>query len=414
MYKTNVRLGATGEWHMFKSFRGRGTQVRIACSASTSQFDRPPKVPRVENKEIDISSLERDPGLCRQISEYPIEQRDKVRRAYIMAGPYQPRLGKYPLSGVANHLRSFQESWYEKFSSWLEYSTNKDASFCLPCYVFNNISNNRFGTNAFTETGFRNWRKVNDGNRCAFLKHIGTNPSSPHNQCVRACDDLMAQSQHIDKILHKQSSNMIAENRLRLKTSIDAIRWLTFQACALRGNDERIDSLNRAGRGRGRHQMEPMSMEHYYRINLFIATIDTQWQELNSRFNEKNMELLSLSSTFDPREDFKLLNVEHIGDLATKFYPADFTEQEILHLRIQARHYELDVPRNLEFKQLSTISELCRQMKMTKKDVRDKKAYVLAEKMAQMAWEVDRVELKRSGPRCGWRLLDAGPICLDR
>ncbi|KAG8381364.1 hypothetical protein BUALT_Bualt06G0114600 [Buddleja alternifolia] len=79
-------------------------------SAATSQFDRPLKVPKVENEEIDISSLERDPGLRRQISEYPTEQRDKVRRAYIMAGPYQPRLGKYPLSGVANHLRSFQES----------------------------------------------------------------------------------------------------------------------------------------------------------------------------------------------------------------------------------------------------------------------------------------------------------------
>ncbi|KAG8377121.1 hypothetical protein BUALT_Bualt09G0135500 [Buddleja alternifolia] len=228
-------------------------------SATTSQFDRPPKIPRVENEEIDISSLERDPRLRRQISKYPIEQRDKVRRAYIMAGPYQPRLGKYLLSRVANHSRIL----------------------------------------------------------------------------------------------------------------------LTFQACALRGNDERIDSPNwgnfielikllgsynssvgsivldkapgnaqyisPTGRGRGRHQMEPMSMEHYYQINLFIATIDTQWQELNSRFSEKNMELLSLNSTFDPREDFKLFNVEHIGDLATKFYPVDFTEQEILHLRIQARHYELDV-----------------------------------------------------------------------
>ncbi|KAK4478831.1 hypothetical protein RD792_014332 [Penstemon davidsonii] len=38
---------------------------------------------------------------------------------------------------------------------------------------------------------------------------------------------------------------MILENRLRLKTSIDAIRWLTFQGCAFRGHDETIDSLNR-------------------------------------------------------------------------------------------------------------------------------------------------------------------------
>ncbi|KAG8363729.1 hypothetical protein BUALT_Bualt19G0052600 [Buddleja alternifolia] len=313
-------------------------------SASMPEFHRPGKVSRVEKEEIDLFSLERDPGLRRPISEYPIEQRDKVRRAYIMAGPYQPRLGNYPLFGVANHLRSFQESWYGKFSSWLEYSTDKDAAYCLPCYVFSNILSNRFGMNAFTEIGFRNWKKINDGNKCAFLKHIGTSPSSPHNQCVRACDDLMAQSHHIDKILHMQSAKMIVENRLRLKTSIDAIRWLTFQACALRGNDESIDSLNRGnfielikllgsynssignivldkapvsttktliqkkreigwetfihgvksfceehvidipdmtspyvlGRVRGRHAKEPISMEHHYQVNLFIATIDTQ------------------------------------------------------------------------------------------------------------------------------------------
>ncbi|KAG8369226.1 hypothetical protein BUALT_Bualt15G0129500 [Buddleja alternifolia] len=368
-------------------------------SALVPEFHRPGKVSRVEKEEIDLSSLERDPGLRRPILEYPIEQRDKVRRAYIMAGPCQPRPGKYPLSGVANHLRSFQESWCGKFSSWLEYSTDKDAAYCLPCYVFSNILSNRFGMNAFTEIGFRNWKKINDGNKCAFLKHIGTSPSSLHNQCVRACDDLMAQSQHIDKILHKQSAKTIVENRLRLKTLIDAIRWLTFQACALRGNDESIDSLNRGnfielikllgsyksnvgnilldkppehvidipdmtspyvlGRGRGRHAKEPISMEHHYRVNLFIATIDTQWQELNSRFNEKNMELLTLISTFDPRENFKLLNTEHICELATKFYPTDFTEQEILHLKRQAQHYELDVPRHLKFQQLSTISELC-------------------------------------------------------
>ncbi|KAG8384074.1 hypothetical protein BUALT_Bualt04G0080200 [Buddleja alternifolia] len=49
-------------------------------SASMPEFHRPGKVSRVEKEEIDLSSLERDPGLRRPISEYPIEQRDKVRR----------------------------------------------------------------------------------------------------------------------------------------------------------------------------------------------------------------------------------------------------------------------------------------------------------------------------------------------
>ena len=30
-----------------------------------------------------------------------------------------------------------------------------------------------------------------------------------------------------------------------LKASVDAVRWLTFQACAFRGHDERVISKNR-------------------------------------------------------------------------------------------------------------------------------------------------------------------------
>ena len=35
------------------------------------------------------------------------------------------------------------------------------------------------------------------------------------------------------------------KNRLCLKTSIDAIRWLAFQTCAFRGHDESSKSQNR-------------------------------------------------------------------------------------------------------------------------------------------------------------------------
>ena len=44
---------------------------------------------------------------------------------------------------------------------------------------------------------------------------------------------------------HKQTSQAIVNNRLRLKTSIDCIRYLTFQGCTFRGHDEGPDSKNR-------------------------------------------------------------------------------------------------------------------------------------------------------------------------
>jgi hypothetical protein len=46
------------------------------------------RLQRVDGNEFDISSLEYDPGLRRQIWEYDVNHRDEIRRAYIKAGPY--------------------------------------------------------------------------------------------------------------------------------------------------------------------------------------------------------------------------------------------------------------------------------------------------------------------------------------
>jgi len=35
-----------------------------------------------------------------------------------------------------DHPRRFQYTWFSLFASWLEYSPLKDATYCLPCYLF--------------------------------------------------------------------------------------------------------------------------------------------------------------------------------------------------------------------------------------------------------------------------------------
>ena len=44
--------------------------------------------------------------------------------------------------------------------------------------------------------------------------------------------------------METQSEEKIRKNQLRLKTTIDVVRWLTYQACALRGHDESSTSKN--------------------------------------------------------------------------------------------------------------------------------------------------------------------------
>ena len=62
---------------------------------------------------------------------------------------------------------------------------------------------------------------------------------------MKCCKDLKNYSRHIDKLIEKQTSKELENNRWRLKTSTECARWLAFQAYAFRGHDESLDSKNR-------------------------------------------------------------------------------------------------------------------------------------------------------------------------
>ncbi|TYH50390.1 hypothetical protein ES332_D10G203400v1 [Gossypium tomentosum] len=168
---------------------------------------RPSKIPRVEDEALDLSNLERELGLRKQIYE-----------AYIKVGPYQPILSEYPASNSKKHP---------------QYSPSKDEIFCLPCFLFNSNPSSRFGSTTFTHNGFSNWKKVHDGCNCAFLTHMGKDSNLLHNNEQRAYVDLMNQAQHIEVSLDRQTTQQISANRLRLKTR-----------CAFRGHDESSGSKN--------------------------------------------------------------------------------------------------------------------------------------------------------------------------
>jgi hypothetical protein len=74
-----------------------------------------------------------------------------------------------------------------------------------------------------------------------------------------------------------------------------------------------------------------------------------------------------LSTTLDPKNNYKLLSVEDICLLVDKFYPEDFSDQEKTHLRFQLQHYELDVPNHPKLKNMSSIAELCQGLVETEK-----------------------------------------------
>ncbi|KAL5652672.1 hypothetical protein ACJX0J_038130, partial [Zea mays] len=144
-----------------------------------------------------IEFLERDPAKRPQIWEYPSNQQDEVRRAYLILGPMQPKLQSYKPSGPTGHQRRFQYHWFSQFPSWLEYSESIERAYCLYCFVCSKNINKRSGFDVFTAQGFDSWKKVHDGKKCAFLAHIGSDPCSVHNNAVKECQTLLNQPNHI-------------------------------------------------------------------------------------------------------------------------------------------------------------------------------------------------------------------------
>uniref|UniRef100_A0ACD5WQZ9 Uncharacterized protein n=1 Tax=Avena sativa TaxID=4498 RepID=A0ACD5WQZ9_AVESA len=158
-------------------------------------------------------------------------------------GPYQFHKDEYPIDDSTNHPRKFQYHWFKSFP-WLEYSPTQDAVYCFPCFLFYRKPVGRRGSDKFKVEGFKKWKKVNNGKDCAFLTHMGKDSKSAHNYAVKCYDNLKNKQCHLEQLVEKKREEDIKRNRLRLKVTIDVLRWLAFQACSFRGHDESVGSTN--------------------------------------------------------------------------------------------------------------------------------------------------------------------------
>ncbi|XP_022030770.1 zinc finger MYM-type protein 1-like [Helianthus annuus] len=197
--------------------------------------------PQSDTNEVDVNLIERDPGKRKPMWEHPVNLREQVRRAYLSFGPYQIELAEYKVNGTKKQARRFRYPWFKLYPNWLEYSPTTHSAYCFLCYLFCDKPNMSHGHDTFTVKGFDNWNKV-CGKQCAFMKHIKT---SNHRDALLFSQNLLNQEAHVDNSISKPNKEIIMKNRLRLKTTVDVVRWLTYQACALRGHDESASSKNR-------------------------------------------------------------------------------------------------------------------------------------------------------------------------
>ncbi|KAI3746066.1 hypothetical protein L6452_08485 [Arctium lappa] len=187
------------------------------------------------NNTIDINNLPWDPSERPKIRSYDPNQRDEVRRKYLVRGPCQPRGHEFPSKVIGAKARRFVVNWFDQFQ-WLEYSVKVDRAYCLPCYLFKDQSGNH-GTDAFVTDGFNSWSKKDR------LKLHEGEVNSFHHKALKKSEDLINQNQSISVALHKQTELMKSDYHMRLNASVEVCRYLLENALPFRGNDESENSM---------------------------------------------------------------------------------------------------------------------------------------------------------------------------
>nr|KAJ0184695.1 hypothetical protein LSAT_V11C900476850 [Lactuca sativa] len=274
------------------------------------------------------------------------------------------------------HPRRFQYSWFNIFPNWLEYSPTTHASYCFICYIFNDKPSVCHGYDDLIIG-----KKLMMGKLCVLVTY---------RNVVAFVENLMNQATHIENIIVKQNeAQMRGEwnglqalvlkdcpyayyvhcfaHRLQLAlvaTSREIIPVhqfftnLLFTINVVCASGKRHDELQKAKANEIEQLLELGEIES--------ATLDKQLYELNNRFNDQVMKLLSLSPTLVS----KVINIDQICRLVEKYYPEDLTEQERIQLRYQLEIFNIDMTKNPRLSGVSTIAELCKRLVETQKLVR--------------------------------------------
>ena len=119
--------------------------------------------------------------------------------------------------------------------------------------------------------------------------------------------------------------------------------------------------------GRSTRFVQNQRNDDHFRREVYIGVIDRISQELESRFNEVNMELLSCMTAFDPSNSFATFDAQKVRRLA-EFYPNDIRGTDLLKLELQLDNY-IDVMRQDDnCKGINNLVDLSIKLVETKRD----------------------------------------------
>ena len=110
----------------------------------------------------------------------------------------QPHEHSFPQTKIGGLMRWFNPKWYKEYEICFEYRIEKDAAYCLYCYLFSQDVGMQAGGDSFVMKGFKNWIKKEKPDQ-----HVG-GVNSAYNQALKNGENLMKQNQHIQSIFVKK------------------------------------------------------------------------------------------------------------------------------------------------------------------------------------------------------------------
>jgi glycine cleavage system regulatory protein len=160
----------------------------------------------------------------------------------------------------------------------------------------------------------------------AFILHIMKNVMGITDVLRQA---LQQKSQDILNAMHLVTTTKISIQKLRDNGWEILLEEVTsfckYQDIEVPDMDAFFSSMERS-----RRKTKSITVEHHYRVDIFTAIIDQQLQELNNKFNEQTIELLKLSATLDPKNNYQLFSVEDICLLTSSILKTFLTKKKLI------------------------------------------------------------------------------------
>lgn len=162
---------------------------------------------------------------------------------YLLNHHFVPGINyQFPAHTFGKQSRRFQRNWLTKYNG-LAYSQNADGGYCKYCVLFAQCEASSQAFGILVNQPLTNFKKASN----ILIKHFGCKGRKSHQIAVEKakafCNVMTNQAVSIDQQLSSQRAQIVANNRLKLRSIAATIIFCGKQAISLRGHRDDWSTL---------------------------------------------------------------------------------------------------------------------------------------------------------------------------